>query len=92
MVFGPGIMFLNFHFSWPLSWPLISVGQAVSVDEQVDMKASTASLQEEEKPSAPAPALTASVSSAVDEGTKAQFEEEKMKLYEQLDDKVSDGW
>ena len=73
---------------------MISVGQAVSVDEQVDMKASTASLQEEEKPSAPAPApaLTASVSSAVDEGTKAQFEEEKMKLYEQLDDKVSDGW
>lgn len=70
---------------------MTSVGQAVSVDEQVDMKASTASLQEEEKPSAPAPALTASVSSAVDEGTKAQFEEEKMKLYEQLDDKVSDG-
>lgn len=63
------------------------VGQAVSVDEQVDMKASTASLQEEEKP--PQPAMTASVSSTVDENTKAQFEEEKLKLYAQLDDKVS---
>ncbi|XP_056007351.1 kinesin heavy chain-like [Ostrea edulis] len=60
-------------------------GQAVSVDEQVDMKASTASLQEEEKP--PQPAMTASVSSTVDENTKAQFEEEKLKLYAQLDDK-----
>lgn len=62
------------------------VGQSVSLDEQVDMKASTASLQEEEKP--PAPPMTASVSSIVDESTKALFEEEKLKLYQQLDDKV----
>ncbi|XP_061193729.1 kinesin heavy chain-like isoform X1 [Saccostrea echinata] len=61
-------------------------GQSVTLDEQVDMKASTASLQEEEK-QPPPPALTASVSSTLDENTKAQLEEEKMKLYEQLDDK-----
>uniref|UniRef100_K1S2I2 Kinesin-like protein n=1 Tax=Magallana gigas TaxID=29159 RepID=K1S2I2_MAGGI len=40
-------------------------GQSVSLDEQVDMKASTASLQEEEKP--PAPPMTASVSSIDEE-------------------------
>lgn len=65
---------------------ILFVGQSVSLDEQVDMKASTASLQEEEKP--PAPPMTASVSSIVDESTKALFEEEKLKLYQQLDDKV----
>ncbi|BFZ02552.1 hypothetical protein BsWGS_05591 [Bradybaena similaris] len=67
-------------------------GKAVPVEEQVDVK--TVALESEAGQPAKDPAMQSSfiglVSggiSAIPEAEKAQFEEEKMKLYQQLDDK-----
>ena len=72
----------------------IQKGQTVSAEEQVDMKASTASLQEsvESEATLAQPQPTTMSTSVVDAETKAAFEEEKLRLYQQLDDKVLLLW
>ncbi|OWF47697.1 kinesin heavy chain-like isoform X2 [Mizuhopecten yessoensis] len=63
-------------------------GQHVSQDEQFDMKASTTSLQEAETGTAPKNDIAAKLMSSSALGAdKVQVEAERLKLYQQLDDK-----
>ncbi|XP_069111571.1 kinesin heavy chain-like [Argopecten irradians] len=62
-------------------------GQNVSQDEQFDMKASTTSLQEAEPKEQKNDIAAKFMSSSTNEADKAHFEAERLKLYQQLDDK-----
>jgi hypothetical protein len=65
------------------------IGQSVPEDEQIDMKRSVT----EETPNAtPSTSMIGSITGSlgnVSEADKQAFEQEKLKLYQQLDDKVT---
>ena len=70
------------------TFKILFVGQSVPEDEQYDMRRSA---MEETPNVTPATSMTSSLMgslSNISEADKAAFESEKMKIYQQLDDKV----
>lgn len=62
----------------------IIAGQAVSVEEQVDLKDDIPA----ESPATSTTSLAGGLITSMNEGDRTQLEEERLKLYQQLDDKV----
>lgn len=61
------------------------LGQPVSVDDQVDLKADIPA----ESPATSTISLAGNMVVSMNEGDRSQFQEERLKLYQQLDDKVN---
>ena len=64
------------------------IGQAVSVEEQVDLKEDVPA----ESPATSTTSLAGGLITSMNEGDRTQLEEERLKLYQQLDDKVIKGF
>lgn len=76
----------------------IFTGNSVPLEEQVDVKTAAVEGEQPKEGAPPGATLTMATSfvglagggaSAISEAERLQLEEEKMKLYQQLDDKVS---